>query len=884
MKKTLKENSICFASAILAGLFFLFVCFYFKIYPFGTDYCLLFSDMAQQYAPLMTHLHDIVNGGKDLLYSWSAGLGYSFLGNYLNYLASPFTYIILFFTRENVVHAINIIILLKSMMIAGCFSYFLKKSYSFKGAFNIIPSLLYTFSGWFVAYYWNIMWLDSLFCLPLAVLGLQRIIEKKKPWLYLFTLSYAMLTNYYTAYMLCIFMCVYFIYYYFLKNEIKKDFQSGFFKSNLLRSGVMFAGFSVTAVLISAVALIPVFFCLRSSSAVTDSFPKNIEYLFNPLYFLVRQFSGSTPIVQTTGDPDIPNCWTGLMTVVLIPVYFLSKTFSKKERILDALLLGFMFLNIGLNISAFVWCGFHYPNGLADRFACFYIFVAVALMSKVLNNIANIKKSLVISAVSVAGAFIILMRIFAEAHTEKYAVIISLGFLAVWLALYLISGIKKIDRSLLKLLVVVIVCLEMIFSQLENFDFNYYRGDFDRDSVEFRSTYSIVKENDGELFFRTEATDIQSYMYPMLMGYNGISNFSSMSSYNIAKSQCALGIDSNTINSTLYFLQTPVYNSVFGIKYLIGFGGSLQNNEFFTEEIKNGEFSAFKNNYYLPLGFCVNENAKDIEGSVGDNPFYSQNELFKNFSGVGNVFECCSADGVKADSISLSVKSEDTERYIKTYSVELNDGAEEGFITFSFTLPENNEYYFYISHNRRQKGAEVKTDGEEYPYLKMLSNFYLEPNAVMPLGEREKGETLTVKLPVNEQTEGKDVSVYVAAFNKERFIEGYNRLKDNVLTLTEFENTHFKGTVTADEDCLLFTSIPYDKGWHITLDGKDVPEEDVIAIDGAYISVPLTKGEHTVEFNYFPVGLKAGAVVSSLTAAGLAAYLIIDRRRKKNQI
>ncbi|MBO4338345.1 MAG: YfhO family protein [Clostridia bacterium] len=881
MKELLKRNWDIIVSAFLAGAFFLFVCFNYEIFPFGKEYCLLFSDLAQQYGPMFTHLYDIIKQGGSILFSWSAGLGYSFLGNYLNYLASPFTYIILLFSRENIPHAISIIILLKSMMIAGCFSYYLKKSYSFKGAFNIIPSLLLTFSGWFVAYNWNIMWLDSIFCLPLAALGLQKIINERKPWLYLTVLSYSMFVNYYTAYMLCLFLVVYFIYYYLSNNEIKKDLNQGLLKSKLFKSGIMFVFFSILAALLCAVSLVSVFYALKSSSAVTDAFPNKPEFYFNPLYFLVQQFSGSSTIVQTTTLPDVPNCWSGLLTVVLIPVYFISKAFSKREKICDAFLLLFMFLSMNLNLLSFIWCGFHFANGIADRFAFFYIFVSVTIMAKALNRITEIKKSVIIGTSLACVVFIAVMRLLAESHTEKYAVIISLGFTAVWIAVFLLNGVKKIDRQLLKLIAVFVLCLELVFAQLSNFDFNYYKGDFDRDSLEFRGVYSTIKEKEDELFFRTEATDTQSYMYPMLMGYNGVTNFSSMSNSSVARSQYALGLDGNKENSMIYFSQTPVYNTVFGIKYLIGDRASFKYYDYYTKAADYDEFSAFKNNYYLPLGYCVDYAAEKYKTETDVNPLYQQNKLFSSFSKSENVFALYEPDNVMGKDLILEVKNDDSSKETKTYSTKLNKGKEKGFVEYSYHIPSDGEYYIYVSQNRNRKGTEIIVNGEKYEFLKYISNLYHDPNTILPIGNHKGGEKLTVRIPVTELTKDSVLSVYLASFNKDKFIEGYNKLSQHTLKLTEFENTHFKGEVTAGEDCLLFTSIPYDKGWHITLDGETVDKNDVIAVDDAYISIPLTKGEHTVEFNYFPQGLKAGACISAVTALGLIAYVIINRKKKK---
>ena len=71
-------------------------------------------------------------------------------------------------------------------------------------------SLLYGFCAYFVAYYWNIMWLDGMVLLPLITLGIEYIINKEKPFLYIVSLVIMLFANYFIAYMICIFSVLYF--------------------------------------------------------------------------------------------------------------------------------------------------------------------------------------------------------------------------------------------------------------------------------------------------------------------------------------------------------------------------------------------------------------------------------------------------------------------------------------------------------------------------------------------------------------------------------------------------------------------------------------------------------------------------------------------------
>ena len=77
---------------------------------------ILRMDLYHQYGPLFAELYDRITTGGSLLYSWESGLGSSFLGNFLNYLSSPVTLIILLFGHENIPEAIAAMSVIKAVL------------------------------------------------------------------------------------------------------------------------------------------------------------------------------------------------------------------------------------------------------------------------------------------------------------------------------------------------------------------------------------------------------------------------------------------------------------------------------------------------------------------------------------------------------------------------------------------------------------------------------------------------------------------------------------------------------------------------------------------------------------------------------------------------
>ena len=69
---------------------------------------------------------------------------------------------------------------------------------------------------------------------------------------------------------------------------------------------------------------------------------------------------------------------------------------------------------------------------------------------------------------------------------------------------------------------------------------------------------------------------------------------------------------------------------------------------------------------------------------------------------------------------------------------------------------------------------------------------------------------------------------------------------------------------------MLFTSIPYEKGWRVTVNGRPVKP---CAIGGGLIGVPLGKGKNTVELQ-FTVRSRTAGVIISIVSTALAVMLL----------
>jgi uncharacterized membrane protein YfhO len=88
------------------------------------------------------------------------------------------------------------------------------------------------------------------------------------------------------------------------------------------------------------------------------------------------------------------------------------------------------------------------------------------------------------------------------------------------------------------------------------------------------------------------------------------------------------------------------------------------------------------------------------------------------------------------------------------------------------------------------------------------------------------------------------------------------------------------GTVDASDNQTLFLSIPYDSGWKVKVDGKEVK---TCRIGDAFLGVKVPSGEHTVSLKYTPPGFSIGWKVS-LAAAIIFIVLCFVKYRYKADI
>ena len=107
---------------------------------------------------------------------------------------------------------------------------------------------------------------------------------------------------------------------------------------------------------------------------------------------------------------------------------------------------------------------------------------------------------------------------------------------------------------------------------------------------------------------------------------------------------------------------------------------------------------------------------------------------------------------------------------------------------------------------------------------------------------------------------------------------GYNTyLQKNVLEVTSFKDTYLEGTVNAENDgSVLFTTIPYENGWTITVNGKKVTAEKSL---DSLITIPLEQGENKITMKFSPDYWKVSLIITGFGVALLVLIFLFESVR-----
>ena len=826
-----------------------------EVHPFG-DKQILVTDLWHQYYPFFRVEHEKLQSFSSMLYSWDTGMGTNFISLLSYYAASPLNLLSVFFPIEYSREALTLFLTIKIGCAGLFFAVFLKHTFNKNDISITAFAICYALCSYIMGYYWNIIWIDTVALLPLVVLGTVKLFKEGKYKLYAISLALSLLSSFYIGLFTCIFTVMVF------GALVIADWHS--FRHSLRRLGQI-AGATVIGIGMGAAVLLPAFLGLQLTNSVDNKFPETITFYENWL----KMISNVIGFHEPTAKEGLPNFYCGMFAVVLLGVFLRSSKIKIREKIITVVYLAFIIVSCNMNVLNYMWHGFHFTNMLPYRFSFLLSFILLATAYRayiVMREEANIFDVIAMSAM----AFIIAVISYRD-QSEK-ALLSSVVVCFIFVAIMFVYERKLINSKILNYVVFAVCLVEMGINANTGVKTVTVTGysNYPRNSESVSDLIGSVESEDNG-FYRIETMSNYTINDPALYGYKGVSQFSSTANVNVTNIMKSLGLQASAAGNRYYYNQnTAVINMFLNLKYLISHDSYSGDLTYLDPLASKDGVSIYENNHYLPIGFAAESSISEYKGESFIQ-FDNQNELFRLATGIEEDV-LTRVDIKDVGHKGLNVIKSGYGNYSYQYSAP-DDGSEDCYLKFNYTVPDDGPLYVTfdfgeIKNVRIKVGDSVMRTHSSRKYMDIFA-----------AGDFNAGDVVSFQADAKDQKNGSG-TIYVYQINSDVFERGYRKLLEGALNVTKYDDTIIKGNIIAEDDCLMYTSIPYDGGWKAYVDGK---ETEVQSIKNAFVCVPMSAGEHTVELRYCPPGFVVGAVISILSVATLVLLWIFVPKVKKKR-
>ena len=725
------------------------------------------------------------------------------------------------------------------MLIVGVISIYLfykwVKGFGFNNKLCFILTLMFAMAGPLLFHsHRHIMFVSYMPFLILGLIGVRKYFSDNKKGLMIISVFLMIMTSYYYSVGGIFCLTIYGIYEYLKINDkfILKDF---------ILKGFKFALFIIVGVLMAGVILLPVIYALtngRGESFGGVSLIEALTFGINLNFLLYKSYS------------------VGLLGITFIAIVYLI--FKKKEERFLGICLSLMII---CPIFVYVLNGFLYLDGKAlIPFLPLYVLATGFFLKDVLESKADLRVIFLIIVVS-------LTLVYLDNNSLKLYFTLECGLLLILILLY-----KKYSKSLIILLPLAVissgVCLGInlndILISVEEFKKQ-------NDSVITEIMEDISNEDKG--VYRTAINLKASNEIVNKVSHinqNIITLYSS--TYNTLYSDFFYDFNNNRASRNM-FITSEAGNSLFesymGVKYLITDGKAPLGYKVWR---KYEDYTVYVNENTLPLGYVTDrvmsyENYDKLEfpddslaliGNVVSDGDYEYNSLAQKvsldlFEGKSNNLEIEEyKEGykvtVKDDSGTLKLDLDDVEGkiYLLRFTVENPQKCSDGDTTITVN------------------GIKNKLTCKSWKYFNSNYTFDYTLNGDLDI-EFSKGVHYIKK-----------AELY--SINYDDFVDSYR-------DVSPFENIIIKGdkisgTVNAKSDGYFNLSIPYDKGFKVKVDGKEVNYEKV---NNAFIGFKIEKGNHKIEIEFEAPNALLGKIVSLGGTIIFTLIMVYDKIKSKRR-
>ena len=866
--------------------------------------------------------------------SWSFSIGYGAdIPTSLHYYAvgDPFAVFCIFFPAKHMRLFYELSIYLRLWCAGLTFSWFCfgKKDSRMTMTSVLAGAFTYIFCAFaMVNSVKHLFFLTPMVFLPLVFIGVDRLLEKKCPWVYIFAVFFSAVSSFYFFYMVVILTVLYAAFVMFIpfkQIDLKK----------ILKNVGALAGYAVVGVMLSAVLLLPVILSFSGDSRTEN---KVIFDMIYPVLYYENFLSGFLSYHSVQGG-EWANLGYASPALAAILLLYKGKTEDaerKRLRIAFAVLTAFFLIPA----VQYVFNGLSYPS---SRWHFGYSMLVAYILTHVWPDLTRLtKKAAVFLAIGI-GVYLAACLILPMSRTLN--VVIQLVIAGITVAVCFLLARKDSEKKaktagiFVLSACIVSIAVNAVFGFIEFFDPNIAPTQLDQNqvanSIEPEEGLVILNNTDRSTFSRYTYVDgdiIVACNDAMMYGLYSTGYYMSMVSPAVSQSYAEnlvelkmvsrfLGPDSRTaleeLGSVRYVIAAnPTAFIPYGFEQVAEDTGKHTGRKYYVFENKNALPLGYTYDNFIPRekfdAMAVHDRQEAmLQGVVLDG--YDNSLGFKTddarFTGEKIKYTVSGLNGV--------LKDQDGS------FVAVNKNAT---VNLTIRTPENCETYLGIKNLRymgiseydalQLNGKWESLSPEEQRRIEKDRRYYIEPTAQMMTVKTIGGSGISMRIFnfvtrkyqryngrtdffINTGFSAKSRNMITITFperGKYSFDEIYvfcqpmtefegqaKKLRENVLEEVDLHQVgnstnRVTGKITLDKAKILCLTIPYSNGWTALVDGKPAK---IYQANSMFMGLPLEAGTHEIELVYKTPGGKIG---TGITEMGIAACLMIYVVRRKKAL
>lgn len=855
-----------------------------------------FSALAYYGEALREFFRNLLAGHPKLV-MWDMSLGYGAdILSTLNYYAigDPLNLLYGFVSPKNTETMYDFMILLR-MYLAGITFIIYARKMKKRSYGTVIGALVYVFSGFcFRLGLRHPFFINPMIYFPLLCLGIEKIYQRERPYVFIFAVCVSAMSNYYFLYMLTIFAVIYAwirFYKYTEENKMKN------FCLTILKFGMYYT----LGIAMAAVILLPSVIGFLGNGRYGNGVDWKSLIVYPGKYYLlfIENFIGYGNMGSNTNAGYLP-----IVGIVVLFTLFSQRMKHKKYR---AAFIASIIALI-LPIFGYAFNGFSYAN---NRWAFALSFIVALLTAEMYPRLFVMSKRQQIgigAGIIIYTVFCIIVNASGEEILKNKGIMAACGLIAVFYILLLIFQRLGYDtqKRIVRVSMVILLLISVGVHGYYRFDPKGYA--YTQEFMDQGQAYRTLKEDNIRMLSKVNDPSVyrvhaEGYRYK---NYGLINHLNTISGYYSITAKCV----TDTIKGydTLGMQYADKYKgvdqrlgllSLAGVKYITVAHNSqvakdvssMGDVPYGVEKLrKKGNITLYKNKYALPFAYAydsyMTEQQYEQLNGIGKEQAMLAQIILNQHPADKEIQHNEQRNGPDIQTISLPetrISSPKGKKYADiTVPVEKDKETYLYFKNLVYHGKKNGDDKFILTGRKGTKGILVtQNDVQQKIHIQSTFNPYYfgRKDYIVKINHQTSKAKEKVRLNFLSPGEYEFDDISLITVPKKDVLARLKERKENSMKQIQYEGNHFRGVYHAKKDQILCVTIPYSKGWKATVNGN---RTKIYKANGMFMGIIMKKGTQSVKLDYETPGLKIGAWISLVAWIGLGIYgLYFEKYRKK---